>query len=546
VTSESAAGGICVGLDRLPGFRRLAADYAASPHALSPFFEGHPADADAWRNAIRRTLACPRERDALADIIAAQQRHRGAPPAAVEAAERLRRPGSVAIVTGQQAGLFGGPLLTLLKAVTALKLARRVEADHGTPAVPVFWIEADDHDWEEVASCAVIGADNRLQTIEAAPPPGAGRCPVGSLRLAEEIGIAVDRLTSALPRTEFTEALLDEIRAAYRPGASPADAFGRLVEHALGDEGLAVFDASDPRAKPLARRIFAREAGEPGRTAELAGEAGVRLEAMGYHAQVTMRPNSLALFALAGGRLSMRIDGDALLVGEGLAPARNVLAEIDANPAAFSPNVLLRPIVQDAIFPTAAYVAGPNELAYHAQLGRVYEHFAVPRPLVALRLSATVLEASGLRFLARHGIAFEALAAQDDRVLNGLLESALPPEVESAHQAALLSVETSMRRLAEALPSVDSTLHGAAVSSLGRMVHELRGLREKTLQAAKRNDDVLRRQFARVRAQAFPAGQLQERVVAWVWFLNRHGRGLLRHLLDGLPLDPVCHWVSSG
>jgi len=538
-----ANAGASIELGRYPGVRHLAADYVGAFAPLAGFYTGDPADPQAWRDAIRHTRAYPRNRDALADVLAAQLRGRGAPPAAAAEAERLRRPDTVAIVTGQQAGMFGGPLFTLFKAITALKLAARLRAEQDVPAVAVFWVDADDHDWAEIGACDVLDAEHRPRRILVEAPPGAGVHPVGALRLTDAVTAALDELGAALPATEFTEPMMAGLRAAYRPGASPSEAFGRLLESVLGRAGLVVFDASDPASKPLALPVFAREARHPGRTVELANEAGARLAALAYHSQVTARPGSLALFSLTGGRVPIRVAGGAFHVGDAAIPADALEARIEADPAAFSPNVLLRPVVQDAIFPTAAYVAGPNEAAYHGQLGRVYEHFGVPRPLVALRASATLLDAAALRFLTTHAVSLDALGSQDDRALNALLQATLPGEVDEAFSAASGSLEEGMRRLAEAARSVDPTLEGAARSSMGRMAHEMQGLRTKVLHAAKRRDDVLRRQYARTRDQAFPGGHAQERAIAWVAFLNRYGPDLVDRLLDELPLDASRHWI---
>jgi len=207
--------------------------------------------------------------------------------------------------------------------------------------------------------------------------------------------------------------------------------------------------------------------------------------------------------------------------------------------------VLLRPIVQDTLFPTIAYVAGPNELAYLGQLKPVYAHFGVPMPLMVPRASATLLDSAGVRFLGKYDVALASLHAQDESVLNRLLADALPAGVEEAHQAALAALDGPMQALVRAVPAIDPTLEGAARSVAGKISHELQGLHTKIIHAAKRRDDTLRRQFTRTRSQAFPNGQAQERTIAFVSFLNRYGQGLVDHLVRELPLDPGAHWVVT-
>jgi bacillithiol biosynthesis cysteine-adding enzyme BshC len=534
-----------VDVRRFPWIRRLAADYAYSYDALAPFFAGNPAERAAWDAAVAAAQAYRRPRGEIAAIVMAEQRRRGAAPAAMASAERLGDERAVAVVTGQQAGLFGGPLFTLLKAITAIKLAAQVEREHRVPAVPVFWIDAEDHDWDEVSGCTVLGDDLEPRTIRLPAPPGSGGLPVAAARLTPAAMTAVDELQAALAATEFTGTLLSELQSAYRPGAGMADAFGRWMELVLGGHGLVVFDSSDPAAKTLAAPVFARELETPGTTSRLASEAAAHLVARGYHAQATAHEGALALFHLDGARTPIRLQGDRAVVGDGVRSTGELRAELRTHPEAFSPNVLLRPIVQDALFPTAAYVAGPNELAYLAQLRLVYAHFGVPMPLMAPRSSATLLDAAAARFMRRYEIPFEALEPNDESALNRLLESQLPPAIERALQAATGAIEERMHAVIDALPALDPTLQGAARSTLGRMQHDLEVLHGKIIHAVKRRDDTLRRQFNRTRALAFPGGHPQERAVGFVYFLNRYGPALVERLLADLPIDPRHHYALT-
>src|SRR5262249_9884118 len=213
------------------------------------------------------------------------------------------------------------------------------------------------------------------------PRPADGPAPVATVRLDETVLATIDELEHILPATEFRPSLIRDLHDIYSPGAGMAEAFGRWLERVLGDRGLVVYDSSDPSSKPLAREVFARELSMPGQTARLAALAGSDLTARGYHAQVHAHDDGLALFHLDrpdGGRRAIRQQDGQFVVGENRYAAAALIQEAAERPAGFSPNVLLRPIVQDTLFPTACYVAGPNELAYLGQLRGVYEHFGVP------------------------------------------------------------------------------------------------------------------------------------------------------------------------
>ena len=546
-SSDKTSAPACVGLDlrELPWVRRFAADYAYRFEDLADFFTGNPAEAGAWASVVRRTTAHGRDREALASLIERQQRGRTAPAAALEACARLRDPRSVAIVTGQQAGLFGGPLYTLLKALTAIRVAANVGRDHGVPAVAVFWIDSEDHDWAEVASASVLDAEFATRTLTLPAPDGAGHAPVAQLRLDGTVSEAVATLGALLPRTEFTAALTERLAEVYAPGRGVSDAFGRWLETWLGPLGLVVFDCADPAAKPLVARVFAEELRHPGRTSALAARAGEALEARGFHAQVVAHLDATALFHLGEGRQAIKIAGQDFSIGGRTVSAGALAAEAASHPERFSPNVLLRPLVQDALFPTAAYVSGPSELAYLGQLRGVYDAFGIPMPLVVPRAHATLLDAAASRFLARYALPLEALQARDESTLNRLLEAQLPPGVEAAFQDTLHCVTEKMTALVPAVGVIDPTLEGAAKSTLGRIEHDLRTLHGKMIHAAKKRDETLRRQFVRARALAFPEGHLQERTLGFVYFLNRYGPALIDVLASGVPDDRGHHWVLT-
>jgi bacillithiol synthase len=536
---------IPVDVRRFPWIRRLAADYAYDFGAVAPFFSGDPADRSAWAAAIARTQAHDRRRTEIASVIGAQQEHRGAPPRARETARLLADPKTVAIVTGQQAGLFGGPLFTLLKALTALKLAEQVSRDHSVPVVAIFWIDAEDHDWEEVRSCTVYDANLNPQTVALPSRGNADPSPVATIVLDDSIERTLDDLAATLPDTAFRDALVTGLRRAYTPGSGMADAFGRWLEQLLGDRGLVVYDSADAASKPLVSSVFARELSMPGQTVRLASLAGSDLIARGYHAQVHAQDESAALFRIDGGRRAIRKHDGQFVVGDERFSPDALLQQATERPTSFSPNVLLRPVVQDTIFPTICYVAGPNELAYLGQLRGVYQHFGVPMPLMYPRTSATILDSAAMRFLMKYKLPLEALQAQDEAALNELLRAQIPPVVEESFHAAADAIESQMAQFIEAIPALDPTLEGAARSTLSRMQHDLQTLHGKMIQAAKRRDETLRRQFMHARALAFPGGHAQERTIGFVSFLNQYGPALVDRLDEELPLDLGRHWIVT-
>jgi bacillithiol synthase len=545
VTPLATASSFAVDIRSFPWIRRLAADYAYAYGNVAEFFSGDPSTPAAWADVIRRSKAKTRQPAELARVIAAQQARRGAPQPARDAAARLADPETRVIITGQQAGLFGGPLFTLLKALTTMKLAAQVSREHQVPVVPVFWIDAEDHDWPEVSGCTVLDGDLVARHVTLADLEGAGELPIARLRLDQGIANALDALAAALPESEFRAEILAALRRSYCPGSGMAQAFGQWMEHVLGPHGLVVYDSSDPAAKPLARDVFIKEVAAPGVTAQIAAKSGAALVAKGYHAQAQPAQGSISLFHLNDGRESIRVEGQNVRIGEQTMTLDELASMAENTPEHFSPNVLLRPIVQDTVFPTICYVAGPNELAYLGQLRDVYAHFDVPMPLMYQRATATLVDSNTFRFLTKYDLPFTSLQAQDESALNQLLQSQLPPAVEQSLGAVASLVEERMETLAKAVLQIDATLEGAVRTTLGKLQHDVQSLRNKVIQAAKRRDETLRRQFQRAQALTFPQGHPQEREVGEVWFLNRYGPALVDRLLDELPLAMGNHWILT-
>src|SRR3954447_4863181 len=305
-----------VDVRRFPWIRPLAGDYAYNFKQVEGLYAGNPLEPDAWRDAAARAQRQPRDRGKLVAVLQAQQAGRGAPDAARAAAARLSDPTSVTVVTGQQAGVFGGPLFTLLKAITALQLARRTERKQKIPAIAVFWVDAEDHDWEEVRSCTGLDPEFQPRTVPLPDLDGAGELPIPRLQLDHGVEQTLTELASALQQSEFTSTLLDQLRAAWKPGVGMARAFATWIETLLGPYGLVVFESADPDAKPLVADVFARELASPGRTAALAAEAGHALASRGHAPQVLPQPDSVSLFSLDGGRRPIRRQGQQLVIGD--------------------------------------------------------------------------------------------------------------------------------------------------------------------------------------------------------------------------------------
>lgn len=520
----------------------LFLDYLAGRGQTHRFFGDAGFGLDAIDRAAERTLDLARPRQAVAAALERQQRARGAERAA-ERAARLAQESAVAVVTGQQPAVFGGPQFVLAKALATVELARQLEHRRGRPVVPVFWVASDDHDFAEVRQTSVIDAGGNLKPLRLAPRSEPLGAPAWAIVLDESVTVLVEELGRALPPGAARDELLARVAECYRPGETVASAFARFLSGLLPD--LVVLDPADPALKRLGLPVLSRELRERSPSSRLAMEAGQALLAAGYHQQVPVRPGFLNLFKVQKSqRRALAIDGNTLELrgtGERLS-LEQALLDLETDPATWSGNALLRPLVQDWLLPTAAYVGGPAEVAYHAQVGSCYAHFGIPRPVILPRPSLTLVEAQQARVLEAEGLRLSDLV-QDPETLVARWARADYPDVEAAFGRARQAIEREMEAVEEALGAHDPTLRAATASARGRALHQVEGLHEKALRALKKRDQGRAERLRRTRDALFPGGSFQERGLGLVSLLGRHGIALAELLAHRLDLFAPGHQV---
>jgi uncharacterized protein YllA (UPF0747 family) len=425
-------------------------------------------------------------------------------------------------VTGQQAGLFTGPLLSVFKALTAVKLAREL-VRRGIDAVPVFWIASDDHDHEEVAWAGIVDQDSCFQRITTALGTPAAK-PVAWLRYTDDISAALAECFTSLPPSQWHADIRAIVESVYRPGSSPVDAFARMLLRLFEGSGLVMADPMDPPLRRLATDVLetALERNDELRGAVIDRTRMIR-EA-GYAGQVHVDEAFTGFFVLDG---TSRLPLDRGRTG-------------GVSAAELSPNVLLRPVVQDSVFPTAAYVAGPAEIAYLAQAGAAYECLGRRMPPIVPRITATLVDPPMSRIMRKHGLGLgDVLGGSDNlrrRVMRNSADGTLFDEVER-------DVVDQIRRLGPLLEGADTTLVGALEHSIQKMTGQIDGLRSRFIAAETRRNRLLERQLASLEQRLFPEKKLQERAVNVTSFLVRYGMNLMTLIDERLALDGSVHQV---
>jgi bacillithiol synthase len=520
----------------------LFRDYLAGAPGVQPFYEGGRWDPGALLASADRALLRPRPRERLVEALVRQQRDRGAE----EAAARARQLGderAVAVVTGQQPILFGGPLFILYKAIAALKLAQELERRRDRPVVPVFWVASDDHDFAEIRSATVLDESGQLRTLRYAPAQEPVGRPAWQIRLDETITSLVEDLRTSLPPTPHRDALVARAAECYRPGATLSEAFARFLSSLL--PGLVILEPSDPALKELMLPVLSRELVESSPTSRLAERVGPELLHAGYHQQVPVRPGFLNLFVLMQGERHALFAQDGQVEVRGLGqklPLAEAARLLESRPADWSPGVLLRPLTQDHLLPTAAYIGGPSEIAYHAQIGPSYSHFAIPRPVLVPRPSLTLVEPGPARALEAERLGLPDLQDDPQALLSEWAREA-HPEVDVAFQRTREALRREMAQTQEVLGALDPTLRAAADAALGRALHQIDGLHEKATRALKKRDQTRADRLRRTRDALLPGGSLQERGLGLASFLARQGDSALELLRDRMDLWAKGHQV---
>lgn len=427
------------------------------------------------------------------------------------------------VTTGHQPVLLLGPLYVLYKALTAISLAARLEQTLGAPVVPLFWIASDDHDWDEVGSATILDRSDAPRTLALPVPDGGERRSVGSHILDGSGMDVLGTLPDIVPDSEFTDHYLESIRDAYTEGRSVSAAFARLLAGVLGDRGYAWIDSASPELRRAAAPFHDRLLSDWDGVLEAEAAGALALAAKGFEAPISRVEDALPLFFdEGGGRHRVRRDATE-------SPER-WRERLEAAPEGFSPNVASRPALESWLFPVAATVLGPGEIAYWSQLGPLFGALEVPLPSVHPRAAWMLVEARTRRILDRTGLSPQDLAGGAEPVVERLTQEARPQAVQRALGRFREGAETGMAAIEEAVAEDVPGLRGAAgkmrkgifdaASELGRQVD--RATRERL--------DVRLGQVRRAGTNLFPRRRPQERVLNPLSFLCRYGPALVERV----------------
>jgi bacillithiol biosynthesis cysteine-adding enzyme BshC len=501
----------CYPITILPHLSRLFTDFAQGETALQPFFPVSPSS----ENWPSRTINFSGDRNALANLLEAQNQSWGASPATLENIARLRA-GANVVVTGQQVVLFGGPLFALYKAATAVARAK------ATGAVPIFWLATEDHDLDE-ANHIALAAPPDLQTLRLETTAAPAQ-PVGSIPIGPGIQSVLDQAAEILGDAPE----IDLLREAYQPNATFAEAFARLFLKIFARQGLIVIDASTRAFHAAGAAVLQAAIERADELETLLHQRDQLLAERGYHSQVLVAKNSSLLFLVdkeTRARQALKRDASGKwTAGKSTHSTADLLAILHAEPERLSPNALLRPVFQDAILPTLAYIGGPAEVAYFAQTQVLYQAILGHTTPILPRLSATIVEASLRNSMAKHGVSLQdILHNRPDELTQRLGARTMPVEGKQQLAATGNALDRELTTLVDWMRNMDAGLGRSAETSASKMRYQMNRLRRMAANFQLQQDESLRRHVEKLYAAIYPKHHLQERAVAAISYLGKYG-----------------------
>ncbi|MEO7540084.1 MAG: bacillithiol biosynthesis cysteine-adding enzyme BshC [Pyrinomonadaceae bacterium] len=531
-----------------PDQSRLFLDYIRDPELLLRFFPNavaSPKFVDRYVDTVLSSYQT--DRAALCDTLSDINLRIDAGEKTLRNIDVLRQPDSVAVVTGQQAGLFTGPLYTIYKALSAIKMADELNS-RGVKAVPVFWAATEDHDFDEVSHAFFLDAWRRSYRSEYKPDDYRPNVPVGSVQIDAGIERSIGDVFSNLQSTSFTAGVRDLLTASWREGELFGASFERTLATLLSRYGLVFIDPMDPRLKRLAAPVYERAIRHSDEIVASVAKRGRELVGQGYHEQVTIGNDYFPLFwhNESGQRVALRKIGDNRYQEKGQkreVSVSELIETAESNPETFSPGVMLRPVVQDYLLPTVCYFGGAAEIAYFAQNSEVYRILERPVTPIFHRQSFTIIEPKQRKMLDKFDVELPDLFAGFESMTLKIAEQSVGPDSGKLFTSVEKVINDEIDRLEVRLSKIDPTLAENLGKRRRKILYHIAALRKKTLLSEFRQHETINNQLQGLFASLLPNGGLQERSLNVFTYLNKYGYHFIDQVYGSIDLEDQGHRI---
>lgn len=531
----------------LPNFPNLFLDYLYEFDRVKDFYHLNFRNSEQFLGKFNEIKDSKRiSREDLSRIIKNQYQDINCSKRTLSNINLLSSDKTMAVVTGQQLTIFGGPLYTFYKIITAIKLCTKLkEAYVDFNFVPVFWMEGDDHDFEEVNSINIYNKENILITInylntdEESLESGS----VGNLVFDNKIESALEHLKQNLRDSDFKDELIGLLEKYYFSGNTFKSSFKGLLMHFFDEFGLIIFDPQDIEYKKLLIPIFENELQDYELHTKIILKRSAQLEE-NYHAQVKVKPINL-FYSENNKRFLIEPDenGYRLKNKRKKFSKEEILNLLNTNPEFFSPNVLLRPICQDYLFPTAFYIGGPGEISYFAQLIPYYAIFKIPQPIIYPRSSVTLLEKNIKNLIDKYGLSFLSIIQQGEDLLPKILSNNSDINTEDIFHKINLQLNDIFSNLENQLIQIDKNLLESIKRTQEKTMSNFDLLKGKITNSQLQKNEILFRQLKKIINSILPDSVLQERLINFTYYYNKYGNEIISLLFDKISISKFEHQI---
>lgn len=499
----------------------LFQDYLAGNKKITPFFESEGFSVSDFKKAANH-FDFKGDREATVSLLTSFNKRFDAEPVTLQQIDKLKDDDSLVVVTGQQLTVFGGPLFTIYKTLTAIVYARRLQKELNRPVIPVFWLADEDHDIAEAAELGIPGDKDFINT--ALEVPEGFNFPAGRHIPGDSVAELIDMLKEEFPDTDFSGQLWSSLSEIYNEKSSIRESFGKWLLRLFSEEGLILAGSDDTEIKkaltPLIKKITASHSNIYNALQSQSNQ----LESAGYSRQAMVQPSGIFYVDDQHGRIKLDVENDQWSSDKRHKWSTDeLIIHFKEYPERFSPNVFLRPIIQDHLLPVAGVVLGPGETAYFAQMKKLYPLFGIRMPVVIPRFTVTIIETAISRNLERLPFEFDEYVARIEDLESDYIAKTKKHDVEALFKEWKTKTEVISDQLKKEIEKIDSTLESSAGKATAAYFTELDKLKGKVYRSLKQQDQIQLDRIQKVKDALFPDGGLQERQVAFIWFMSRFG-----------------------
>ena len=528
----------------------LYADYTAHFERVAEFYSGNYTAPESFRHKINQLQNKNYQRNILHRVLNDQNREYHSGIKTLAHIDLLSNDNTFVVVTGQQLGLFTGPLYTIYKAITAVKLADKLSQDHQEyNFVPVFWLEGEDHDFEEINKLNIINPTNDVAVIEyliGGKPLERNIGATGSIVIDDNIEQFFASTAGSLMQTDYAAALLETMRGYYKTGNTFLKAFTGFFNHIYEDSGLVFLNSNTAEFKKILSPFFEKEINSNSEASKLVIQKSAELEEH-YHAQIKAKALNLFMYHKGGRHLIEPSEsGDYYLKNLRQRFTKDELLSIaSTTPDLLSPNVVLRSLCQDTLLPTVAYVAGPAEIAYFAQLKPVYKFFDVTMPIIYPRASVTIVEEKIQKVLEKYSLDLIDLFGDVESIIAKVSDQVSEVKVDSLFDSLESRIKDAVNEARFGIQQIDPTLNGTIDSTLVKFQQQLDVLKHKTQKAQQQKEEISLKQIKKAAMNIFPRGNFQEREFSVVQYLNKYGPDFVKWIANEIVIDKFQHQIVN-